>query len=185
MAATTSIKKKKKKEEQLYNPYGTPFDVNPDLLDINKVLKEDPSKVIKTTIPGQEKKDVKLTNPEYISNEKGKASGLIMPDGKVFTGITKKDMNSLLKSRQPSNQLFDTQNIQPVGTAQKQFEKQQRMQQLAQGAPVLSGAGSMIQDGNIVSDAATGAAALTGAVFGAKSGAALGTAIDPGIGTIM
>jgi len=86
--------------------------------------------------------------------------------------------------------LADQKKFEPYDTAvaqqqQAQLQLQQQADLLNQPDILMPDGREVVQDGGLVSDTATGAAAAGGAVVGAKAGAALGTLVAPGIGTVI
>jgi gas vesicle protein len=122
----------------------------------------------------------------FRDQDTGKLSGVRMPDGKIFLGISEAEVRGLTEKNA-------SKMATPAGAIEAPQAKQQ--QELAQTEQNLLTSGSNMEitpdgrqavpDENIISKGATGAAAIGGAVIGAKAGALTGTLIAPGIGTVV
>lgn len=72
---------------------------------------------------------VKLATPEiYKDEETGKLSGVTLPTGQSFTGISPKDVKGFVSDFQENTTL--PAGTQPAGTAQNEANRQARLQQL-------------------------------------------------------
>lgn len=60
----------------------------------------------------------------------GRASGVTMPDGRTFLGLSPEDVNMIAQGE--AQRVARPENSAPVGTAQAQLEKQQILSQLGQ-----------------------------------------------------
>ena len=72
----------------------------------------------------------KGTVETFTSSETGRASGVTMPDGRTFLGLSPDDVNTIAQGE--AKRAARPENSQPVGTAQNAAERQQRLQQLMQ-----------------------------------------------------
>lgn len=88
----------------------------------------DPNYIPPTTTEAK----AKPTTPEIFTDKNGRPSGITLPDGRTFLGLSPDEVNQIATREQGKTAL--PIGTQPVGTAQNQIEQQQRMQQLIQMA---------------------------------------------------
>lgn len=150
--------------------------------------KWDPS--TKTCIMPQKQTETETAKTQEPSNanqvfrdESGRASGVTI-NGKTYLGLSPQEVEGLLASEQAKQGGPATQQFEQGITTQQQAQQQANLLQTP-GMELTPDGRQVVQDGGVVSNVATGGAALAGGIVGAKSGAAVGTLIAPGIGTII
>lgn len=123
----------------------------------------------------------KLTTPETFTDPRtGRASGIVLPDGRTFLGLSPQDVNQIAAGE--AARVARPAGTQPVGTQQSQIEMQNQLNNLQ---PMATGnIRELFPQENLISQGATGAAAVGGAVFGAKTGAAAGAALGTAVPVI-
>ncbi len=145
-------------------------------LDLKVVPKEPPSKPPKVTPEG----------PEVFTNESGRASGITLPDGRTFFGLSPDEVAQI------AGQQADIQKrplgTEPVGSAQRradiQFKGEQLSGQVGQfGQLGVSPTGLDVGEAAVAGVVGAIPRALGLAATGAALGAAGGTVVAPGIGT--
>lgn len=147
-----------------------------------------PSSTIKET--PKEIPQVELTKPETITDEKGNVTGVTLPGGKSFTNIKGEDVNAILSKYGQVPEQVQQQELQGAGTQQAQLEQQLQAQQLGQQVGDFQGqqitptgldVGEAFTQG-VVSGTPKALAYIGGAV---ATGSLLGTAVVPGVGTLV
>ena len=121
---------------------------------------------------------------ETFRNAQGRASGAIMPDGRVFLGLSSDDVKEL--ARQEEERVNIAPNVSEVGTRERELQAKAAMQQPFQAPPKLEPttkpAGLDVLDVGKVIGGVTGGAA-TGAAIGSLAGP-IGSAVLGVIGGI-
>ena len=158
------------------------FDIN------NPNITNQPETITET--PGEQPK-AKITTPEIIKDsETGRISGIKLPDGKTFFGISPQEAKDILANYQKTRTA--PEGTLPAGTQQAQLEQQLKAQELSGqigqfGELGVNPTGLDFEEATVagIRGAIPRALSLaaTGAGIGIIGGGGLGTAILPGAGT--
>jgi hypothetical protein len=128
--------------------------------------------------------------PEVMKDaETGKLTGITTPDGQRLMNLSPGEVRALAEK-------YNAQTATPQGFVDAEQQAVLRQQQLQQanilqspGMEMTADGRQVVQEGGIMSNVATGAAAIGGGIVGAKAGAAAGAALGsflaPGVGTII
>lgn len=137
---------------------------------------------------GEQQSKAKLTSPEtFSSSDTGRASGIVLSNGKTFLGLGPQDVNQVAAGE--AARVARPEGTNPVGTAQNQLQQQQRFQELTQMAQqglLTPNELNAIQGANVDVGQAIGAGVagvIPGLIGGAAGGAAIGAA-GAGVGAI-
>jgi hypothetical protein len=148
--------------------------------------------------PTQTTQPVQTTQPKepsqriFRSGETGRPSGITLPDGRTFLGLSPSEIetlaaNELRKQGGPATQAFEKEGALQRDLAITEEQKRQAGQ-VSLGSPEQMQQNIPHGEG-LVGKAATGGAALGGAVVGAKAGATtgatIGTAVAGPVGTAV
>lgn len=148
-----------------------------------------PPPKVENSAQGAPVPQAQLTSPEVYTNQSGRPSGIALPDGRSFLGLSQDDVNKIAQREQAKTQL--PEGTAPVGTAQAQLEAGLQGQALAGqvgqfGQLPVSPTGFDTQEAVLQGIAGTIPRALSlataGAGAGLVGGATVGSVI-PGAGT--
>lgn len=164
-------KPKVKEKEKASKAIVLPTQLDPALLP--KVEEETPAKK-------------SLTSPEVFKNEKGNLSGITLPDGRTFLGLSPEEVNQVNEGYQKKT--TPPKGTQPVGTAANLEQQQAQGAQLAQSIDAQSALADRIEaqptQPNYGQALGAGVAnVIPGLVGGVVAGAA-GGAVIGGVGAI-
>lgn len=129
----------------------------------------------------------KGTVETFTNNETGRASGVVLPDGRTFLGLNPNDINKIAAGE--ANKVQMPLNSSPVGTAQASANQQMQVQQaISQIGAVNPNIGLVRETPIDFGQAMTAGVAnvpslITNIATGAAGGAAAGSVI-PGVGTV-
>ncbi len=158
-----------------------PYKIKTPELNKNDLIQKDKAKVPKGTIE------------TFSSNKTGRASGVVMPDGRTFLGLSPDDVNLIAEGE--AAKVARPINSAPVGTAQTQLEQRQKLQQAIQNigqvgqltpaeeAPINYSQAAMAGLANVLPSAVGGAAG--GALLGGVAGAGVGSTVTAPGGALV